>query len=302
MEPILHIQGDAHSSLTPLIFIHAVSGLAWPYMALGNLSNTSDPARSRPVYGISSPVYSVSRYTLPSSLEEIAKEYVERLQSELQPHGPYLLGGWSMGGMIAVKMAEILQAKKETVQQVILLDSINPEKYPAFVNEEEHRIIADGLFTNVCQAMGMADLADNSDDEDNRSDASDASDDGSTMSDEEEEDDNLHRLFSTMRRHIHASTLSIASTEPGKLLPPNSVCHTSVTLVKCTQLSETVPALFSARQRCIRRCALHPTLQWRPQNFDRFRTLLIDARHDSLFDEEHVEEVTSILRQILESC
>ncbi|KAL7658708.1 hypothetical protein ACMYSQ_004814 [Aspergillus niger] len=280
MEPILHIQGDAHSSLTPLIFIHAVSGLAWPYMALGNLSNTSDPARSRPVYGISSPVYS----------------------SELQPHGPYLLGGWSMGGMIAVKMAEILQAKKETVQQVILLDSINPEKYPAFVNEEEHRIIADGLFTNVCQAMGMADLADNSDDEDNRSDASDASDDGSTMSDEEEEDDNLHRLFSTMRRHIHASTLSIASTEPGKLLPPNSVCHTSVTLVKCTQLSETVPALFSARQRCIRRCALHPTLQWRPQNFDRFRTLLIDARHDSLFDEEHVEEVTSILRQILESC
>ncbi|PWY67870.1 alpha/beta-hydrolase [Aspergillus eucalypticola CBS 122712] len=279
MEPILHIQGDAHSSLAPLIFIHAVSGLAWPYMALGNLSNTSDPARSRPVYGISSPVYSL----------------------ELRPHGPYLLGGWSMGGMIAVKMAEILQAEKETVQQVILLDSINPEKYPAFVNEEEHRIIADGLFTNVCQAMGMADLADNSDDVDNRSDASEASDDGSTMSDEEE-DDNLHRLFSTMRRHIHASTLSIASTEPGKLLPPNSVCHTSVTLVKCTELSETVPALFSARQRCIRRCALHPTLQWRPQNFDRFRTLLIDARHDSLFDEEHVEEVTSMLRQILESC
>ncbi|OJJ77462.1 hypothetical protein ASPBRDRAFT_50342 [Aspergillus brasiliensis CBS 101740] len=301
MEPILHIQGDAHSSLTPLILIHAVSGLAWPYMALGNLSSTSDSAKTRPVYGLSSPVYGVSRYTLSSSLEEIAKEYVERLQTELQPHGPYLLGGWSMGGMIAIKMAEILQAK-ETVQHVILLDSINPEQYPAFVNEEEHRIIADSLYTNVCQAMGMAKLADNSDDEDIRSDVSDASDDESTMSDEEEEDDNLHRLFSTMRRHIHASTLSIASTEPGNLLQPNSVCHTSVTLVKCTQLSETVPALYSARQRWIRRCALHPTLQWRPQNFDRFRTLLIDARHDSLFDEEHVEEVTNILRQILATC
>src|SRR5258708_6635551 len=45
----------------------------------------------------------------------------------VQPKGPYLLGGWSFGGLVAFEMAQRLDALGETVALLALLDSGVPE-------------------------------------------------------------------------------------------------------------------------------------------------------------------------------
>jgi thioesterase domain-containing protein len=44
----------------------------------------------------------------------------------VQPQGPYRLGGWSMGGVVAYEMARQLRAAGEEVEKLVLIDSRNP--------------------------------------------------------------------------------------------------------------------------------------------------------------------------------
>lgn len=133
METILQLQGSSASSLTPLFLIHPISGLALSYFALGELSQYGQ----RPVFGINSPMFSRVSYNTPSTLEELASNYVKLLQ-EVQPQGPYLLGGWSMGGMIAMRMAAILEKAHERILHVVMIDSMNPDTVPPFQTTREH--------------------------------------------------------------------------------------------------------------------------------------------------------------------
>lgn len=55
-------------------------------------------------------------------IKNIAERYVETLK-KYQPEGPYILGGWCYGGIIAHEMACQLQAAGEKVEQLIMLDS-----------------------------------------------------------------------------------------------------------------------------------------------------------------------------------
>lgn len=58
------------------------------------------------------------------SIEEMAELYVREVQ-KVQPHGPYLLGGYCMGGTVALEMAQQLKAKGEGVSLLALLDTMN---------------------------------------------------------------------------------------------------------------------------------------------------------------------------------
>ncbi|HXG50498.1 MAG TPA: amino acid adenylation domain-containing protein [candidate division Zixibacteria bacterium] len=63
-----------------------------------------------------------ARYT---SVEEIALQYLEEIRS-IQPRGPYFLGGYSFGGMLAFEMARQLRNRGEEVSLLALLDGIAP--------------------------------------------------------------------------------------------------------------------------------------------------------------------------------
>ena len=54
------------------------------------------------------------------SNEAAAAHYIEGLR-EIQPRGPYRLGGWSSGGVMAYEMARQLRALGESVE--LLLDT-----------------------------------------------------------------------------------------------------------------------------------------------------------------------------------
>ena len=157
MEPLLHVQGRLDSDLTPLVLVHAISGFALPYLALGDLdpdaSERGDAAR--PVVGISCPLYGDRAHALPRSIEDAARSYLALIMRDLQPHGPYLLGGWSMGGMIAVRMAALLEADGETVLHNVLIDSANPERIPAFHDPLEMEVAASLTYNTVARRFGV---------------------------------------------------------------------------------------------------------------------------------------------------
>lgn len=106
----------ARGSLPPLFCIHPVGGLSWSY---AGLMNHIDP--DRPIYGLQAAGI-IEPAPVPASIESMAADYI-RLICEIQPVGPYLLLGWSFGGLVAHAMACELQARGEDVDLLVMLDS-----------------------------------------------------------------------------------------------------------------------------------------------------------------------------------
>jgi thioesterase domain-containing protein len=94
----------------------------------GDVENLGDIARrlapDQPVYGIEAR----GRDGIERPHEDLtamAAEYVAAVR-EVQPQGPYLLGGYSGGGIVAFEMAQQLTAAGEKVGLLVLLDSFSP--------------------------------------------------------------------------------------------------------------------------------------------------------------------------------
>jgi thioesterase domain-containing protein len=61
----------------------------------------------------------------PSSVEEMARDYVVEIQM-VQPKGPYCIGGFSFGGLLAFEVAQQLKRQDQEVSLLILLDPTTP--------------------------------------------------------------------------------------------------------------------------------------------------------------------------------
>ena len=55
-------------------------------------------------------------------VRELAAHYVQ-LISEEQRHGPYFLGGYSYGGLLAYEMASLLTEQNQRVEFVAMIDT-----------------------------------------------------------------------------------------------------------------------------------------------------------------------------------
>jgi len=79
----------------------------------------------RPVYGLQARgLY--GGQAPHETFEEMARDYVAEMRT-IQPHGPYLIGGFSGGGLVAYEMAQQLRAAGEETALVVLLDTPYPE-------------------------------------------------------------------------------------------------------------------------------------------------------------------------------
>lgn len=101
----------------PCFFVHPGGGQAIGYYDLGR-------CMIRPSYGLVALVEDIDNGDL-ASVELIARRYIRQLK-EVQPHGPYTLGGWSSGGTIAFEMAAQLEREGKVVDRVIMFDSPAP--------------------------------------------------------------------------------------------------------------------------------------------------------------------------------
>jgi amino acid adenylation domain-containing protein len=77
--------------------------------------------RDQPVYGLA---HEMSQQAF-DSIAALAAHYLQEVRT-VQPQGPYLLGGASLGGMIALEVAQQLQAAGETVALLALFDTSAP--------------------------------------------------------------------------------------------------------------------------------------------------------------------------------
>ena len=112
--PILEIQ--ASGTATPLYFVHGdwLSGGVF----CRNLARHLGP--DQPFYAI--PPHGLDGGSVPPTTEAMAADRVIALR-EFQPHGPYRLGGFCWGGLIALEMARLLEAQGEKVEALLLIDS-----------------------------------------------------------------------------------------------------------------------------------------------------------------------------------
>ena len=105
----------------PFFCVHPVGGNVLCYRELAQRLG-----QERPIYGLQARGF-LDAQAPHEDLVAMAREYVSAVRT-VQPKGPYLLGGWSMGGLVALEMAHLLREQGEQVALVALIDSPAPEK------------------------------------------------------------------------------------------------------------------------------------------------------------------------------
>lgn len=105
---------------TPLFMVHPPGGIVVCYQPLAHCLGGDQPLygiRARGLHG---------EADLPTDLREMAAEYVEAMRA-VCPTGPYCLGGWSLGGVVAYEMAQQLRRQGEAIRVLLLLDTTIPQ-------------------------------------------------------------------------------------------------------------------------------------------------------------------------------
>ncbi|KPI22231.1 6-deoxyerythronolide-B synthase [Actinobacteria bacterium OK074] len=101
---------------TPLFLAHAAGGDSQVYAPLAQLLDGD-----RPLYGF-------DRLEEPDDVPGRAGEFARRIRA-VQPKGPWAVGGWSYGGVLAQEVAHLLSAHGP-VAALVLVDSVLPLPAP----------------------------------------------------------------------------------------------------------------------------------------------------------------------------
>jgi thioesterase domain-containing protein len=130
--PLVAIQ--PHGSRPALFCVHPAGGNVLCY---GELARHLGP--DQPFYGLQAK--GLDGEAEPrTEIEAMASDYIAAVRS-VQPTGPFLLGGWSMGGLVAFEMARQLHAQGERMALLALIDSMIPEPDEAAAGPEEASLI-----------------------------------------------------------------------------------------------------------------------------------------------------------------
>ncbi|MEJ1935115.1 amino acid adenylation domain-containing protein, partial [Nostoc sp. NIES-2111] len=115
--PLVPIQ--AQGTQQPFFCIHPAGGHVLCYFKLAHYIGTEQPfygLQAQGFYGDEEPL---------TRVEDMASLYVKTIR-EFQPQGPYRLGGWSFGGVVAYEVAQQLYRQGQEVSLLAILDSYVP--------------------------------------------------------------------------------------------------------------------------------------------------------------------------------
>jgi thioesterase domain-containing protein/acyl carrier protein len=123
--------------MRPLFLIHPAGGHVFPYVHLAHNLGSNQPC-----YGLQSRGLEEGQEP-HSRIEDMAVDYIDAIRV-VQPEGPYLLGGWSMGGVVAFEMAQQLHAQGQKIGLLALLDARIPAPDEEIADEDfEARLLVD---------------------------------------------------------------------------------------------------------------------------------------------------------------
>ncbi|XHX79762.1 MAG: amino acid adenylation domain-containing protein [Stenomitos frigidus ULC029] len=105
-------------SKPPFFCVHPIFGVVLPYYTLAQAMGLDQP-----FYGLQP--FGIDGKPPHTRLEDMAAYYIQAIR-QMQPQGPYYLGGWSFGGLVAFEMAQQLRQAGHTVALLAILDTLAP--------------------------------------------------------------------------------------------------------------------------------------------------------------------------------
>jgi len=142
VSPLVKLQ--AEGTKPPFFCVHPAGGIIHCYIEMARILGKDQPffAFQHPgIDGKSEP------YT---SYKNMAELYVQSMR-EVQPKGPYFIGGWSFGGTVAYEMAVQLAAQGEKIAMLALFDSPAPSALYQLSNRPEFEFA--GMLAFLSQAL-----------------------------------------------------------------------------------------------------------------------------------------------------
>jgi amino acid adenylation domain-containing protein len=100
----------------PFFCVHGIGGTVLRFYELARHLGPDQPVYGLQAQGVS------GKHPCQSRVEDMAAHYLTEIR-RLQPQGPYYLGGYSLGGSVALEMARQLREEGEEVAIVALLDT-----------------------------------------------------------------------------------------------------------------------------------------------------------------------------------
>ena len=132
----------------PFICVHSANGILLNYLDLvRHIDN------EQPVYGLQAPA--IDHQVPPCrDIPTMAAQYIAALRT-VYPQGPYVLGGWSFGGVVAFEMAQQLRVQGQEVPLIVLIDTVAP--VATTMSSDNQRALETPVDDN---ALWLAELAD----------------------------------------------------------------------------------------------------------------------------------------------
>ncbi|MBI4861522.1 MAG: alpha/beta fold hydrolase, partial [Candidatus Riflebacteria bacterium] len=115
--PLVPLQ--AGGAGTPLFLVHPAGGSPLCFLHLARLMG-----RDRPLFGLEAAGLDPGRSPDPT-VNAMATRYVQAVRGA-RSSGPYLIGGYSAGGVVALEMARMLEQQGLPVARVLLLETLPP--------------------------------------------------------------------------------------------------------------------------------------------------------------------------------
>jgi thioesterase domain-containing protein len=136
-------QGKA--SFAPLFLVHPVGGYAHCYVEFATHLNYGGPVFGLQIEG-----------DMPDTIEKMAAKYVAAARL-VQARAPYLLGGWSMGGVVAYEMTRQLNAAQEDVDLLLMIDSFRPDMGGTDLSRDRSASDEMSLLATMASELGITD-------------------------------------------------------------------------------------------------------------------------------------------------
>lgn len=117
-EALVAIRGKGEKQ--PFFCVHSEGGNVLEYFKLAGYMKPD-----RPFYGIQA--YGLEGDKMVSfSIEDMARHYVEEIK-KVQPYGPYFLGGYCLGGLLAFEMTRQLESAGDQVAFLGMISTYSPD-------------------------------------------------------------------------------------------------------------------------------------------------------------------------------
>jgi phthiocerol/phenolphthiocerol synthesis type-I polyketide synthase E len=118
------VEIQSGGSKPPIFFIHAAGGNVLIYRDLARHLGPDQPVYGLQAQGLDgeSPIH--------TRIEDMAADYINEIQA-VQPEGPYLLGGYCLGGTVALEIAQQLHAQNKDIALLVLMETYNFSNIPS---------------------------------------------------------------------------------------------------------------------------------------------------------------------------